>query len=71
MALRPRIVHGAEARFPDAVDLGREVGRGPRGLDLSADGIAVVALVGQHAAAGGQAFEQRRAGLAIGHLPAG
>ena len=50
-----------EARFPAAVDLGRNIGRGPGRLDLSPNGIAVVALVRQHDATGGQAFEQPRA----------
>jgi len=47
------------------------LGAGSGRLDLSANGIAVVALVSQHDAAGGQAFEEQRAVLAVGDLPAG
>ncbi len=49
----------------------RDVGCGPGGLDLPADGFGVVALVSQHDAEDGQMFEQQRAGLAVGGLPAG
>lgn len=71
MALRPQVVHGREARLPAPIDLGPNVGRRPSRLDLSADGIGVVARVGQHDSAGGQPFEQRCAGLAVGGLSAG
>ncbi len=56
---------------PAAVDLGRDVERGAGRLDLPPNGVAVVALVRQHDVAARQAFEQQRAGLAVGGLPAG
>lgn len=65
------IEHGGEARLPAAVDFGQDVGRGPGRLDLPPNGVAVVDLVRQHDAAGGQAFEQQRTGLAGGSLPTG
>lgn len=71
MALRPRIVHGREARLPAADDRGRDVGCGSHGLNLPADGIAVVAFVGQDDATSGQALEKQRTSFAVGDLLGG
>ena len=69
MALRPRIVHGREARLPASVDLGRDVGRGSGRFDLPADGIDVVTRVGQHDAAGGQALQRQCAAVLSATCP--
>lgn len=54
------------------VDPWRDVRRHPRGSIWRRRAlIAVIALVGQDDAAGGRAFEQLRAGLTVGDLPAG
>ncbi len=62
---------GREAVFPAAVALGRNVRRDPQVLDLSANGIAIVALVAVQDVGCGHAVEQRVGGDAVGHLGAG
>ena len=65
------VEHGREAVFPDAIALRWNVRRGPQALDLSANGIAVVALISIQNIGCGHPVEQRVGGNAIRHLAAG
>lgn len=65
------IEHGREAIFPDAVALGWNVRRGSQALDLSANGIAVVALVAIQDIGCGHPVEQRVGGDTVRHLATG
>lgn len=60
-----------ETVFPDAIDFGRDVGRGSDCLDLSAHGVGVVALVAMDQIGGGHLVEQGVGSDAIRDLPAG
>ncbi len=62
---------GRIARFPAAVDLGRNVRRGAIALDLSPDGIAVVAFVAMNDVGLWHQIQQGVGRGAIGHLAAG
>lgn len=59
-----------EAVFPFPVGLGRDVRHCATILDLAADGVGVIALVGVENVADGKLFEQCRASGAIGDMPA-
>ena len=62
---------GREAALPAPVGLGRDVGGSALCLDLSAHGVAVVALVAVQDLSGSEVVEQGVGGDAIGHLAAG
>ncbi len=60
-----------ETALPAAIGLGRNVGRGASGLDLSAHGVAVIALVAVDEDSFGEPFQQGICGAAISDLAAG
>lgn len=60
-----------EAVFPDAGDLGRDVGRCSLGFDFLTHGVGVVSLVAVDQFGRADVIEQRIGGDAIGHLAAG
>ncbi len=62
---------GREAILPTAVGLGRDVRCGALTLDLAADSVAVIALVGVQDRSRGHLVEQGVGGSAIRHLAAG
>ena len=64
------IERGREARFPDPVDLGRNVGCRPHGLDLAANGVTIIALVPVQDRCCGHLLQQGLGGGAVGHLAA-
>ena len=61
----------AEARFPAAVSLRRDVGRGTLLLDQLADAVGVVGLVGQYDGARAEVIQQRVGDLPVMVLPCG
>ena len=65
------IERGREARFPDPVDLGRNVGSRPHGLDLAANGVTIIALVAVQDRCCRHLLQQGLGGGAVGHLTAG
>lgn len=65
------VEHGRKAVLPAAVRLGRGVRHGAVFLDLSADGVAVVALVTMQDANSRHPLQQGRTCRAIGNLAAG
>ncbi len=62
---------GREAVLPASVDLGRNIGSGALALDLSADGVAVIALVAVQDPCCRHLVEQGVGGGAVCHLAAG
>ena len=62
---------GREAVLPASVGLGRDVGRRASGFDLSADGVAVVALVPVQDRGNRHLVQQGIGGGAVGNLAAG
>lgn len=62
------IGEGREAVFPDAIDLWRNVGEGPRSTDLPPDGVAVIACVGIDESGFRHLFEQDSACLAVSDI---
>ncbi len=64
------IERGRETRFPEPVDLGRNVGCRPHGLDLAANGVAIIALVAVQDRCCGHFLQQGLGGGAVGHLAA-
>jgi hypothetical protein len=69
MALRERLSTGEKHGFQTRLALGGDVGCGPARLDLPANGVAVVSLVGVQKTAGGEAFQEQRTGRAVSNLP--
>ena len=65
------VERGREARLPAPVRLRRDVGRDACGLNLPADGVAVVALVAVKHAGGGKVGQERRTGRTVRDLAAG
>ena len=65
------VEHGREAVLPEPVGAGRDVRHGAHALDLSADRIAIVALVTMEDAGTGHLAQQNRSSGAICDLSAG